>query len=664
MILASIVGTQIMAVLSPACTLLEEEFKKEGLLFLMATGRTIEIARKIEEFIASQYKNVSVMIESTSSGLEPEAPDILPAHEVFARFIGKVNEPVYFNVAGGMNFQIAAILYSAKDKLDRLRIVYPERYGVHVFQLEGTKLSCSTRHRVVSISTPEQIMNLQGLDWKPIKSGLPANFVKWARKNGLLIPPGISVDIGGNVFEHVFQKNNELYLVGTLLNVGGGEARLKRVRKLLDFSQDRHKTAELYHKSILILTDNLMVKEHLEKDSGGKIEVVMLDKNGVPNIKDLGKIREFFTGNVFNIPSISLPEPEPIESDIVYTVLGKDPVPTLQALKSHKTGGARLIVTSGDSLIEKSWQQIQELIPFLTQKKIQKIPVSFDSHEILSHLPPEPPDQLVVNITPGTKIQTAFLTIWAAVTGNIPVYSIKTDDRFLRRIPDNAIGPERSVPTPIEILTVKVPDLKILSLGKDKEFILQNRNFYPKMISFINSILSTDDPKIFIDKLCRRESFIIDGVLKCNFSGSVREKMYISVYWEKTGELIKWPLLNNTWFEELVAYSIIYAGATDVRVNVKLGTAEIDVVAGWSNEIYVISCKSGKDTESGWIKEANAVAKQFGRFAHGMLARLAYLGEPTVIENVVVFGPRTIVDPERMKEALKMASDMKRTTRN
>lgn len=673
MILASIVGTQIMAVLSPACTLLEEEFNKEGLLFLMATSRTIEVARKIEEFIASRYENVSVEVAHTSAGLEPEAPDLPPAHEVFAGFTSKIDDPVYFNVAGGMNFQIAAILYSIKEKLDRLRIVYPERYGVHVFKLEGTKLSYSTKHHVVSISTPEQIMDLQGLDWKPIESGLPANFVKWARKNGLIIPPGISVNIGGNVFEHVFQKNNELYLIGKLLNVSKAETRLKRVRKLLDFSQDRHKTAELYHKSILILTDNPMVKEHLEKDSGGKIEIVMLDKNGHPGMNDFEKIKSFFTSNVLEMPSISLPKLEPIESKVVYTVLGKDPMPTLQALKSHKTGGARLIVTSGDSSIENSWHRIQKLIPSLPQKRLQKIPVSFNSHEILSHVPPEPPEQLVVNITPGTKLQTAFLTIWAVIMGNIPVYSIKTDDRFLRRIPDNARGPKRATPTPVEVLTVRMPDVDILRHGRDKGFILKNEKFYQQMLSFIKSIINSSDPQSLIDKLCGRIPFVIPDVLKCDFLGPSKSKMDISVLWEGCSEPIQWSLLNNTWFEELVAYSIVCAGATNVHVNIKLGTdfngnqhdfSEIDVVAGYENEIYVISCKSGKDSEDSWIEEVNAVAKQFGRFAHAMLAKLAYLGEPTVAGNVVIFGPRTIVDPERMKEALKLAADIKRTTRS
>jgi hypothetical protein len=275
-----------------------------------------------------------------------------------------------------------------------------------------------------------------------------------------------------------------------------------------------------------------------------------------------------------------------------------------------------------------------------------------------------------VNITPGTKSHTAFLTIWAQKHG-LPVYSMNNRSGNYEEIPSGNSG-VLTAPPPVTYLQLKGETVK--SYGESKDGVLQKQDQHQALLTLFRRM---NEKNISFNNFPRRH-------ISLNDIGSevlADEKLRI---WQKERKDIVFTTTGGEWFESLIGFVMAQCGARDVQVRLRtrwspetekklmekynkpVHRTDIDVIAGTETLYYIISCKATAKNENlvGDITtEADAFASVFGRFAVPLVCFLKYDGNPTnETNNVYVFGYKTFCDKQRMKDLLKKAVNERRKT--
>ena len=679
----SIVGTQVMAVLNPLLALKNANYKIEGIdLFTTSNKKSTSHAATIKNFLLgkSLFKPVQVNVIEISDSLEADVNGRHPVQKELQKLVQ--NGEIAFNLAGGLNFQIAACVYELPQ--ENCLYLYPDALSVHALRLDGGNV---TFDDLLPLPDPEDVLRLQGIDFNDAKGYKTSPFLLYAlKKTEVTLPVKNIRPVCINkaiFFDHFWNDGNELRFLKVIHVPKEGSKKadhyLTEGRKVIALATTREAFGELYHRRIAILTNNPTVAERLREEGGGKINVIEQTHDKTGRDKELKKgIKIFFESvpltaiNEEETHFINVKGPETEAKSTLYMPLGRNLMPTLIALWTHRPYEAYLLFTPNDPEIQKIKTGLISNMQIIPAKKLCFIPISIEGSEILT-LPKIQQDsaQIEVNVSPGTKGHTAFLSFWSKLHG-IDMYSLETKSQILQGITNNK---RRSLqgPSPLEYLRLSGKVIK--ATGTEPKTLLSRSKTYDGVNAFIQEMAAekgniNDFPAKNID------------LKQTNYKLLEHQRGQITREQGKR-KSIQWHLDEGKWFENFVGYCLLKCGADDVQVRIrtarepesekylqgkypgeKIFLSDIDVVARFAANYYVISCKATKMQATNiTADEIAAMATLWGRFAIPLVAFLKYGDEPFQAYNgVFVFGYKTFTDYEALKNLLQKAIKQKQKT--
>jgi hypothetical protein len=674
----SLVGTQIMAVLNPLLSLAENGIGPDR-LGLLTTGFTYPVATAIKSFLIEKgmFSDENIHIIPISNTLVPNEKGHLPIHEVI-REIATHSEDFSFNMAGGMNFQIAAAVNVIET--EKCLYLYPEQRGVHAIRIKtgGTVVD----HRCYPLPAAEHVLELQGIPYE-IERGQDNPFtIEVFKECGIELPPLRRVRIGNTTnlsFDCVWNNGNELKFLKTIYRSPGdgkkAEDYLDEARAVIGLSTGRDALRELYHRTIAVLTNHPLVAERIGAEGRGKIDVLFVRPGNAMAVAMAG----FEIKRILNIPAPYTSRAVEIDQytcsaaetsvPVLLLSLGRDILPTLIALWSHKPERVCFVYTPEDPTVVRYRDALLKDKSVLPAGRVSFYPVSIAGSEIMSVPVPEK-GPVIVNISPGTKGHTAFLALWAKMH-QAGLYSLVSDVRQACPISMGDCHP-LSGPEPAELL--RLTGFRVdLSHTTGKERLRKEAETYEGILEFIEMAgsQSADLSNFSYNELRLPNAY---------FSRIATETGRID--FTTKSKQVQWSLRQGEWFERLMGYVLIKSGADEVQCRIRTQWSEetakhltgkyqqgvfmsdIDVVGRFGSDYYVISCKTTKKQQvRKLVGEVQAVASLFGRFAVPLLCFLQFGGEAYTVEGVYVFGHRTFANPDSMKSLLMRAIADRQKTR-
>jgi hypothetical protein len=684
----SLIGTQSMGVLNPLLALVEQD-RKPDKIYLLPTRMTRGKADTMKQFLVLElFSEQQIQIVPISNTLAPD--DNGPAaQQAVGDILSRDAEGPIFNIAGGMNFQIAACVQSISPK--RCTFIYPELAKVSVILVENDEIVSSES---LPLPSPVDVFALQGIQVEKLKSKSADHiFLEQFFKNNRFDLPADAlknviirnVQSGHEVnFDLVWNSGNHLnFLKGV---TAGNKARspkeyLKVVRAINTVATNREFFSELYDRKIGVLTDHALINERIQKESENKVTAFFLNRKSSPWMLKMA-LNDFFNDLPVSEKKVSEIEIDSVETgnkksgnDLLVISLGTNIVPSLIALWSHNPKHVCFAYTPGNDLIDNFKKNIIAQKKILPVETVSFYPVSVTGTEILDIEISEDHEALV-NITPGTKGHNTFLTLWAMKHGG-RIFSLNNAAKTYQQIPEGASGVQK-IPTIIPYL--KLRGIRVKNYGADKGLIKQQEVQHERILDFL--------------KMMDRE-----GVPVTNFyqkTVTLKKAGAKSVYYHKKQEVrlsqsgksnMTFSVRLNEWFEALTAYVLVKCGIRDVQVRFRSAwskpveehlvekfkteknfvppfMSDVDVIATLDNNYYVISCKATKKHNADdFTAEASAFARLFGRFAIPMLCYLKYDGQPyNTYNGVYIFGYKTLCDTDKMKALLGTALADRRNT--
>jgi hypothetical protein len=672
-----------MSVLNPllAFTLYRE---KPFAVDLLTTReeRSKSLAKTIIKFLTASerfhFESSQFVTREISDSLDWDDYGRPPAHKII-REISDLGD-IAFNLAGGMNFQIAACVYEIP--LEKCIYLYPEAVGVHAWQFQD---SSPTYYDLYPLPNPVDVLSLQGIhSERGVSRSISGFFKREFEKAGITLSKRgmMPVRIGDVLFEHSWNHGNELRFMKIIHKQIGDEKNdkfyLRESRKIISLASKRDAFGELYHRRIGVLTNIPTVAERLKEEGGGKIQVIEIkyDRSSSQNALQ-ESLRNFFhhpTMTSINESGISIHNDSLsniTRETMLYIAFGRNLMPTCIGLWTHKPSKVCLLYTPSDPEVQRIKNAFMEYKNLLPTREIQFIPISIEGVEILDLFNGSEPDKTEVNITPGTKGHTTFLTLWSKLHEVKKIYSIETKSQKLIDIITGDACPLKG-PSPCEYLLLSGKVIK--ETGADAKKLQGNSKRYNEVINFMRQMLKekgniNDFPfkNIDLQNACYR----VDK--RC---GEIISK-------GKQQNKTKWSLVNSTWFEELIGYCSLKSGADDVQVRIRtphehqieehlrekypdgnIFLTDIDLCVRFNANYYVISCKATQREKSEvTAEEVVAMANHFGRFAVPLISFLKYGGDPFKTKNgVFCFGYKTFMNFEALNGLFKIAiSEVQKT---
>ena len=405
-------------------------------------------------------------------------------------------------------------------------------------------------------------------------------------------------------------------------------------------------------------------------------------------------------------------EPQSIESlelesgethNLLVMVLGMDILPTMIAAFSCKDADELILLYTPDSdKIAELKKAIKKNFKYFKGrfKRLSFYPISFFGEDILD-LPVKPHQKIKAVITSGTKSQGYFVTLMASQKQG-EMYSIVTHAGHMERLEVAKGSPKRyplSGPDPAHILKMQgYVFTHDQGIGEDGESLRRHRGLFEALLSFIREIVNQKNYSV--------NKFFYQNTDK-SFKKYVGKYVYsqdrsLTTLKVPSGAIHVWDLYGGGWFERLTGYALINCGVDQVRVRVRIKWSketenkikseakkkkklepgksifmeDIDVAARVGGNYYVISCKAAPKapktsgvnvkTLSQIADEARAFALRFGRYCIPMVCFLKYEDDPDQPEecnDVMILGYNTLIDSEKLKQALATAA-AKRSTQN
>ena len=677
MIYISLVGTQLMAVFNPLLTLVKQNGLPEQVI-LLGTEQVISRFERAIGVIASHklLSGVAFKFYVVSNSLGKDSSGNPPAHERLKELAGSLNGRVFFNIAGGMNFQNAACAQVIDP--GNCLFTYPDLEGVHLFDIAADG---GAKDTLLPLPDPVDVEAIQGINLtmgdcsptnlKLMKDALAAVGIR-------KLPEGCTENLkfAGIDFELVQNNGNTLCF-------------FKLVSKSEELRQDvnpiatsRERTDDLYHRRICVFTPSNEVVDRAGYNSMGKIETYEYSNGGKtkkPDLRYLGtRIKQAL--GLIHFPkrtSSEVTSTEFLNGSIegscrkaLVCFIGSDPMATLKAIWSHCPDTLWLLYAAGSGTnIERLKTAFEANKSFLPVKKIVFLSVDFPGRSVLD-LPAPVAKEVEVNITPGTKCHAFFLTRWA-VKNSMAVFSINNAHSKVESIPP---GKELDVllPSPVQLLKISGLDLK--QDYETQDDLLLRRREMDAILRFLSLII--DDPTVIktfpnqtikLEKASYKKSGDFSGRIEFNDG---QKPVFIT-------------LKNNYWLEQFVGHMLMRCGADDINLGVTEKLApqseafirkrskcrvyihrnEYDVLARFGDKICMVECKSGKITEKAVSDHAAGLNSTLPRFVVPFACRFKYAKEPKKTENGVwIFGHRTLTDVVALKKLINEAFAERRTT--
>ncbi len=676
MIYVSLVGTQVMAVLNPLLGLMSRSERPDR-VELLATSQTAPFAMRIKDFLSRDglFAETDIHLVRVSDSLAPDIQGNPPPQVVFADMVNRSTK-IAFNLAGGMNFHLSACIEAVAKTLEKCLLLYPETEGIHAFRVrDGRTEACS----LLPLPSPEDVLTLQGVEYEMIASD-ENPLLKYCRSGCRKLPLYKKhIRIGSVEFDLVKNIGNEMRFLKVIHKAAESSRRADQYREearaLCLLAVGRSAFGELYHRSIALLTNHAPVAERASEESGGKIRVLLSDPRA-PKADQNMMLRElqsfFLSGRTVTPPLPAAQEETAIPhaggSSALYVPLGENIMPSLLATFSHQPERVCFLYTPGVPRVVQHVKRLREAREYLPVSGLSFLPVSVAGAEILAC--PRPPEKdFWVNITPGTKGQAAFLTYWAKLHG-AEIFSIQTGRNRLKGIPGGE-GPSVKSVSPLAYL--RFSGIGLLNEGESKADLFSNGKLFEAILRFLR-LVAQKKPKAITN--------FPDQQIKLETAASrLLESQTAQITFDAERPVV-WSLKNNIWFERLVGYVMGKLQAEHVHVRIRTRWSkkmeqhlagkkfkvppfktDIDVVGQFGGDTYVVSCKATQKRYPGAeAAEISAMASLFGRFAVPLVCFLQYNGPPVTANGVYVFGYRTLVDYEAMRQLLRDAIETRRKT--
>lgn len=678
----SIVGTQLLAVLNPLLSLKQAKAEIQK-VHLLSTVKTHSKAEAIRNYLSKEglFSAEQIEIKNIAFGLE-EASGLSPAHAI-VEGIHK-ESPVAFNVAGGLNFQIAACINTLDE--DSL-LLYPEARCVYRYQLGKDTL------QVESLDLPRwnvDVLTLQEVPWDESPQPSSDLFEQVREAADLQLPANVkrNVRIGNVIFDTVWNCGNTLRFLTTIpKSLGIAKQRTDKCREIMELVEDRLNFGELYSREICILTDDSNhASKRLQGEGRGKVQVFYLGNK--PEVC-YGRLRGFFEPWRQRTPTLCgkqkqlKPENDAATNSVTLaTSLGRDIVPTLIAVWSRKPSHLVLTYTPESPEIEKHVETLRKKKDLLPVKQITLVPVSLSAHEILDLNNLDSKMPIEVNITPGLKSQAAMLTYWARRHG-APVFSIETMSQKILPVSGTGDPMPLVAPSPAMILRLSGYDIY-----EDVTMRLNNSGCRARCADILDFLHILAKQNVDMSGLLDKGEGAPVGVdvAEVNSQRAVFTYRKYSKDNKVQNNTVTISKSDGYWFEDVVGMAfgrlandcqVSVATKWDPqkqrrldfehekavaecpnRQHVRPFMTETDVIARFGSQYYTVSCKAKKDSQiEKTAKEIKSVATLFGRFTIPLVADFRYSGDPypSKCNGVYVFGYKTLANSEDLQKLLSEA---------
>lgn len=619
----------------------------------------------------------NVEIYQVDSNLTGENSPLTRIGEIAER-VKQAGGRLCLNLDGGMNYMIAA----AAMQLEPFRPLY-------VQSSQERSVRDSADESFTALRLPEtlpvaDILALQNVPYRIDKDFRNDNLDKWFKIKGISAPQNClrNVKIDNFTFEYVWNPGNNRLNFFKDWRVEGEhspEYYKERDRDFAHWSTDRKRCGQLYDKRVFALAYDRKTIQRLEENSNGQISVLDYNDGRLIDV-----LQEKFAAKAPKVKenklAVSKAE-EPLVSlhdNALIVCMGTNLPATLAAIASHKPDHVVLCWSPGNALVRKYAERTKEAASRLGLKSVQLVKLREEGAHCESLLPPvEEGARVLVNVSPGTKGQSAMLARWTLRHGH-EVWSLNNNSRCAS--PLAGVAPETPCPA------LDFPDLPLYFeiLGREMsrpgtliDGIEAHYAWLDAMLAFMRR--SAAAGKDINDAFSKR-SFAV-GADKLQYIGNNKYEITVD------GRSHKFIKQEGKWFEKLCARALQNAGAKHVRLNVamkwneensrkaaanhdadKAESIELDVVGIFEGHIVLISAKD-HDLEAGVgpmsfekaMENARVTGSNFGRFA---LSLLASLGSPKkmVDERVELVGWEDLCEPEKLKQHVRKLAKRQSST--
>jgi len=563
----SLVGSQFSALVNPLKSIIEQ-YQKPDHIYLLTTPHIKELKPLlIHELEKLSDLSFSQITEHTiSESLKTDRFGNLPPHILISQIINShENDMIIFNMTPGLKFQILSCIQTiwSRDVL----ILYAELDCIRVFKMSNGSLM---KHYMAPLPKPFDVpvlLNLQGFTFNPAIKSREELFTQavadlieqFSEQN---IPTLANIEIQGIVFDLVWNIGNTLRFITQITSQD-------EAKHLIAVVSGRHRFFELYHRYIYAFSKNSHIIERLSKDdSANKISVRRYTEEAILKAY-FGKLLPKSSSRQPDKSTTPYPKQEktrrinsnaiePIRKNTVLLgMLATNMVPTLISIFSHRPERAVFFYAANNIKISQFKDQLMQNIESLPVNKLMFVPVSFTAEEILQ-LPACTEKNVEVNVGAGHKISGLFLTMWAAIH-NAKLFSINNDTNRVEQIP---VGESLVIqgPRPEFILTLSG---NRASCEIDENKLLEKENEFQTILKFIalikdNAALIRNFPDKTVQVESEGEHIVTETPNRWKFAT-------IRIPGEK---IVKIDISGGLWFEELVGYQLIKAGADSVSVRI------------------------------------------------------------------------------------------------
>jgi len=166
----SIVGTQVMAVLNPLLALKNADYEIDNIDLFVTTNKTsVAHANTIKKFLREKciFPNTPVNIIEISDSLGKDVQGRQPVQTAIKSLLS--GSDIAFNLAGGLNFQVAACVYELPE--EKCLFLYPDARNVHALRFDKGNPSFDD---LLPLPDAQDVLRLQGIEFDDAK-GAPAN---------------------------------------------------------------------------------------------------------------------------------------------------------------------------------------------------------------------------------------------------------------------------------------------------------------------------------------------------------------------------------------------------------------------------------------------------------------------------------------------------------
>lgn len=697
-IFTSLVGHQLFGVINAilcATDIKNKLYPLSGIKLYPTADMTNPKTGKITKGTAHEAQIIKKFCEENNYP-PVEIVEIDRLNNNYAQLVSDVTsngDKILFNIEGGMNYAvsqyISALMQNSKDSA----LIITDGPVCHTVNLNKSSLTESPDwDQTISIKElePHQILDIQGTTYTIEPND--TNFVRYLKHWLKFLPAtsltnvsisGVTADVvwnsGGNHLSFLLEANN----TG---NPSNDKNRIKRRRTVAQWASSKTQEKNIYDAKCYVLCEIKADKESLIRESRGKA-VPIKSAFGTCNGSSLlgskqtvirtmdpifqNEIKRIFSSN---LKSEFISEKKRtnvlVDSNTLITALGTDVSSTLTAISSHVTNcrvthkevSSVIILCSSD--LDKKAFSVKDALK--KQKAFSRVDIRIVGTDIKGRYIPfrlrlnDDATNVEVNITPGSKGQTAFLTCFAELN-HLKIWSINKSEISLLSPVDEVYSYPVTSFDPISLLSVDDKQLKCSWISKEDRVVLSN----------ILQEINTSESEYQLNDILNKNGLSIEKVEN-------RTEHYVFSVSQETE-----PYKLGDWFERvtLVGMSALrgsraYTNVEVMRSDLKGHIIEIDCLCSYGNMVLSVSCKAYYECtkENLLLKikapmdEAVAFAKSVGRFCLPVICVLNKFDLPSIKTihqtgaKIAIIDLNDLADPQRLNMIFRELEEVYQST--